>query len=529
MRLHADGRSWSAVAGHHIMRLREVDGLSAALLAHAAVASMTGLLLGFDLCIAGAILTPVQRSLHLCYPCVNTSDAALAACSCAEKEFVISAVSIGAMFGALLGGVAADVFGRRIALCASDAMFAAGGVAMACAQPTTKWLFFCGRVLVGLALGIGGSASSAYLAEIAPTRLRGRFLEANELCVCAGCLAAYGIAYALGDANWRLSMAGTAVVALAQMCGVCCVHESPRWLIMKGRTSHAARATAALHCHTHLSHQRFDAASLPSSDDTPAAARACGDDAGPSRSLTEWTRSLRASRRPLMLALGIAAAHAVTAANTVLYYSRDVLQLAGVSQPLLASTAVGVVKLIGVALALALADRTGRRPLLLSGTAVMVVSLWGLAAAFHDASRPVPGLALTSLLLFILGWDISWAGLMLTVIAEVLPQRTRAAGVGVAYALYWALAFVSSQLFETAFGAIGVAQTFAAIGLACAVVWLWTWRCVPETANVPLERTTQHESSSGGGTTPAAEPAGAAVQVEAAAALPGVGDGDGTT
>ena len=45
---------------------------------HAVIASLTGMLLGFDLCIAGAILTPVQRSLELCYPCGDGSDAALA-------------------------------------------------------------------------------------------------------------------------------------------------------------------------------------------------------------------------------------------------------------------------------------------------------------------------------------------------------------------------------------------------------------------------------------------------------------------
>ena len=57
---------------------------------HALIASLTGLLLGFDLCIAGAILTPVQRSLHLCYPCPGDySDDALAHCTCAEKQLAI--------------------------------------------------------------------------------------------------------------------------------------------------------------------------------------------------------------------------------------------------------------------------------------------------------------------------------------------------------------------------------------------------------------------------------------------------------
>ena len=65
----------------------------------ALVICLTGLLLGFDLCIAGSILTPVQRSLKLCFPCPDLSDAGLAQCSCQEKQLAISAVTVGAALG----------------------------------------------------------------------------------------------------------------------------------------------------------------------------------------------------------------------------------------------------------------------------------------------------------------------------------------------------------------------------------------------------------------------------------------------
>ena len=42
-------------------------------------------------------------------------------------QLAISDVSIGAAFGALVGGLAADRFGRRLALMLSDLLFAAGG------------------------------------------------------------------------------------------------------------------------------------------------------------------------------------------------------------------------------------------------------------------------------------------------------------------------------------------------------------------------------------------------------------------
>ena len=45
--------------------LLEQQRLTLPLAVHALIASITGALLGFDLCIAGAILTPVQRALVL--------------------------------------------------------------------------------------------------------------------------------------------------------------------------------------------------------------------------------------------------------------------------------------------------------------------------------------------------------------------------------------------------------------------------------------------------------------------------------
>lgn len=476
-------------------------GLSCTLVAHALAICMTGSLLGFDLCVAGAILMPVQRSLHLCYPCEGDyTDADLAACTCFDKQLAISAVSIGATFGALFGGVASDWLGRRRALLVSDVLFALGGACMSYATHDLQSLFFIGRSLVGLALGLGGAASSAYLAEIAPSAWRGRFLEANELCVCTGCLLAYLIAFGLGDARWRLSIGLTSLVALFQLLLLLPLHESPQWLQLNGFAQRAARARLALGIPGDTSSSSTNATVA---DHVPRAATAAPR-------VVTLLRALRRARRPLRLALGVAVAHAATAANTVLYYSRDVLQLAGLPDPLLANTAVGVAKFLGVAAALALTDRLGRRTLLLSGTATMVLALTGLALAFANASAPLSGLALVSLLLFILGWDVSWAGLMLTVIAEValppcshpspqptpsplfpqvLPHEIRGAGTGLAYALYWALSFGTAQSLESALSELGAAPTFGGIAVLCIGVMLWTWQSVPETANRKLEHT----------------------------------------
>mgnify|MGYP002631747729 CR=1 FL=1 len=253
--------------------------------------------------------------------------------------------------------------------------------------------------------------------------------------------AAYLIAFLLGDALWRwtVGVAGGAA-ALQALMAACVLEESPRWLdSIHTKERRAGRATALLACH--------------------------------------W--------REFTIASGLALAHGATGANAVLYYSRDVLQRAGFSQPLALSLGVGFVKFLGALTSICLVDQQGRRPLLLGGTAIMCAGHVGLSLSFW--ALPTPGvLALGSLLLFIFAWNVSWAGLMLTVASELLPQQVRGIGVGLIYALYWLLSFCISQTLESTLQSLGEGVTFAAFGAMTAVAFCFVWKYVPETNGVGL-------------------------------------------
>lgn len=175
------------------------------------------------------------------------------------------------------------------------------------------------------------------------------------------------------------------------------------------------------------------------------------------------------------------------------------------SQIRLANAGVGVVKFVGALLSTAAIDRLGRRALLLGGTAVMILGHFGLAVSFAMPRGNGAGevaaaageeggggetgagvLALGSLLMFILAWNVSWAGLMLTVASELLPQEVRGLGCGVAYALYWMLSFFISSTLESTFEAVGTGETFALYGAVTSMALVFVWACVPETKGVAL-------------------------------------------
>ena len=129
---------------------------------HVYGASLSGILLGYDLCFIASILLPVQRDLQLCPTCNQASDKSLAHCACALKQFAVSACHVGAIIGGLFGGSFADAFGRRIAILVTDVCFIIGALAMALATagPFGPALFLLGRAVSGVGLGAGGAVAS---------------------------------------------------------------------------------------------------------------------------------------------------------------------------------------------------------------------------------------------------------------------------------------------------------------------------------------------------------------------------------
>ena len=87
------------------------------------------------------------------------------------------------------------------------------------------------------------------------------------------------------------------------------------------------------------------------------------------------------NRQPVVIGLGLCFLAAFSGSNTVIYFASSVLQEAGLTDPGLLTTAVGVPNLLGGLVALVATDAYGRRPLLLLSFGGMSASLAALAIA----------------------------------------------------------------------------------------------------------------------------------------------------
>ncbi len=139
-----------------------------------AVILLSGALFGCDQGVVAGALTSTKAEFSL---------------SALLVEVVTRWVTLGASFGALLGGELADRLGRPRAVLIAGVVFTAGSLVEALAPGVG--VLIGGRLIVGFGVGIAAVAAPLHAAELAPTALRGRFISAYQLAVADGIFVAY--------------------------------------------------------------------------------------------------------------------------------------------------------------------------------------------------------------------------------------------------------------------------------------------------------------------------------------------------
>jgi SP family galactose:H+ symporter-like MFS transporter len=428
----------------------------------ASFAALGGLLFGYDTGVISGALIFIKREFGL---------------TTVAEEIVVSGVLLGATVGAIAGGKAADLFGRRRVLLITAGIFAIGALASA-AAPSPPMLI-ASRVVLGLAIGLASTNVPVYLSEVAPPRARGWVVSMFQLAVTVGIVVAYLTDYAFaGIEGWRWMLGLAVVPALVFGTGMFFLPETPRWLIRGGQHETAYRVLVRIRESADVSFE-IEEITLSLAQQTES-----GD----------WTDLLRRHVRPaLLVGIGLAIFQQITGINTVIYYAPKILQAAGfnsASGAILATVGVGVVNVAMTILAMFLVDRAGRRPLLLVGIAGMIVTLAALGLNF-GISNPSGQLAWTAVIClmgYVAAFAISLGPIFWLLIAEIYPLKIRGLAEGTAATFNWGSNFIVSLTFLTLVEKLGASSTFLVYALASVASWLFAYYFVPETKGRTLEQ-----------------------------------------
>ena len=144
-----------------------------------------------------------------------------------------SALVLGAVFGAVIGGPAADRFGRKPAFLIDMTIITVGALISALAG-APQWVLL-GQFIVGVGIGIDFPVSSSYVSETMPQQVRSRMVVATIALQSVGMLLGAGVAIAIlwlrsNASDWRLIVGATAAVAFLFLLLRFWLPESPRWL-----------------------------------------------------------------------------------------------------------------------------------------------------------------------------------------------------------------------------------------------------------------------------------------------------------
>jgi MFS transporter, putative metabolite transport protein len=163
--------------------------------------------------------------------------------------FIGSALVLGAVFGAAVGGMAADRLGRKRAFLVDMAILAAGSALCVIAQG--PWLILAGQFALGVGVGIDFPTSGSYVSEITPKAARSRMTVATIALQSVGMIAAAFVGIAVlrlhpALTDWRILLGAGGILAVLYIIARLGLPESPRWLAEKGRIAEAAAVLSSL-------------------------------------------------------------------------------------------------------------------------------------------------------------------------------------------------------------------------------------------------------------------------------------------
>jgi sugar porter (SP) family MFS transporter len=421
------------------------------------VASLGGLLFGFDTAVIAGATTALSHAFDL---------------TPAELGFTVSSALWGAIIGALLAGAPGDRYGSRDSLRVLAVFYLIS--ALGCALSWNWSSLLLARFLGGVAIGGSSVLGPIYIAELAPPKWRGRLVGLFQLNIVLGILLAYLSNYLvglfdLGELEWRWKLGVAGAPALFFLLLLFGIPNSPRWLAKQGRDEEAGQVLA-------LSGVADWAAELQSIS-TSLIRESVG---GAGRLLS------RANLRPVLLAVSIGCFNQLTGINAILYYSNDIFAAAGFDKVSsdLQSVAIGATNLVFTGLAMAMIDRLGRRILLLVGAAGMAVCLAGVAAVMGGLWAQSALIWL--LMAFIAFFAFSQGTVIWVYLSEIFPTSVRAKGQSLGSLTHWLMNALISGAFPLLAASSGPVP-FAIFSIATAIQFFGVLMFYPETAGKSLE------------------------------------------
>ncbi|KAG9596592.1 general substrate transporter, partial [Aureobasidium melanogenum] len=444
-----------------------------------AFAAFGGVLYGYD---TGTISDILAMPYWLKLFATHTDATGAPAITSGQQSEIVSLLSVGTFFGALLAAPTGDLLGRKLGLMSWLVVFCVGVVLQTAA--TAIPLFVAGRTIAGLGVGGISALIPLYQSETAPKWIRGSIVGAYQLAITIGLLLASIVGNATKDRQdtgcYRIPIAVQFAWAIILFVGLLILPETPRFYIKKGKHAEAARS---------LSKLRRLSTDHPAVESELAEINA-NHEYELSLGKATYVDCFRGNLgKRLATGCALQALQQLTGVNFIFYYGTSFFQSSGIKQPFTISLITSCINVASTFPGLYLVEKWGRRKLLLFGAIGMAVCQIIVASVgFAPESNQSAQKALVAFVcIYIFFFASTWGPCAWVVTGEIFPLKVRAKSLSMTTAsnwlLNWAIAYATPYMVKAIH-----TNVFWVWGGFCCVCIGFVYFCIYETKGLSLEQ-----------------------------------------
>lgn len=407
-----------------------------------------------------------------------------------EKSLIVSILSVGTFFGALLAPICSDRFGRKWTIIFSSLLIFNVGVVLQTIA-TSIPLLCAGRAVAGFGLGVISSNVPLYQSETLPKWIRGAIVSCYQWAITIGLFLASvvnnGTKHRNDSGSYRIPIAIQILWALILGIGLFFLPESPRFYIIKDKFDDAKKSLSVLRG-LPVDHPEL----IAEFDEIKA-------NYDYERSVTQsgWLAVFSTKNKQLkrlVTGVGLQAFQQLTGVNFIFYYGTTFFQSSGISNEFLISLATNIVNVGSTIPGIFLIEIIGRRKLLLGGAVVMsisqfVIGITGVATTSDSANKVLVAFSC----IFISAFAASWGPACWAIVGEIFPLTTRGKSIAISassnWLWNWAIAYATPYLVDSGPGNANLGlKVFFLWGGCNFLCFFFTYFMVYETKGLSLEQ-----------------------------------------
>ncbi|CAL3963897.1 hypothetical protein PZA11_001392 [Diplocarpon coronariae] len=477
-----------------------------------AFASFGGIFFGYD---SGYINGVIGSDLfiHL----IEGSNATVLKSS--NQSLIVSILSAGTFFGALIAGDVAERIGRKWTVIMGCLIYILGVVIQMLTGigGSALGIIVGGRVIAGLGVGFESAIVILYMSEICPKKVRGALVAGYQFCITIGILLAacvnYGTENRSDTGSYRIPIGIQFAWGMILAGGLLFLPDSPRYFVKRGRLEKASDALSRLRGQPVESEyiQNELAEIIANEEYERSVIPATGFVGSWLACFSGSLWSAKSNLRRTILGTSLQMMQQWTGVNFIFYYSTPFLQSTGaIGNPFIISLIFTLVNVCSTPISFYTVERFGRRPLLVFGALGMLicqflVAIVGVTVGFnhtHLIGNPADDISranniaavnaqIAFIAIFIFFFASTWGPGAWILIGEIFPLPIRSRGVGLSTASNWLWNTIIAVITPYMVGedhADLKSSVFFVWGGLCTAAFVYAYFLVPETKGLSLEQ-----------------------------------------